>query len=94
MICNYESFIEFYTDLVLGSKLKSEEKSPQRVKIYTIHKSKGLEFSYVFLPCWVERCLPRLDEDIEEERKLAYVALTRARKYVRVSYPTHRKKIS
>ena len=54
------------------------------VKIMTIHAAKGLEFNTVFLPAWEEGVFPNEksinDGGIEEERRLAYVALTRAQK--------------
>lgn len=56
------------------------------VNIMTMHSAKGLEFKYVFLPCWDEGSFPSqktLEESgndgIEEERRLAYVAITRAK---------------
>ena len=59
------------------------------VTLMTIHSSKGLEFDVVFLPGWEEGLFPlrRADEEanIEEERRLAYVAITRARKEVHLS---------
>ncbi|MCH9781017.1 MAG: UvrD-helicase domain-containing protein [Alphaproteobacteria bacterium] len=66
------------------------------VGVMTIHAAKGLEFDYVFLPAWEEgvfpnqRALEESEEGIEEERRLAYVALTRARKEVCISYTMHR----
>lgn len=62
------------------------------IQVMTIHASKGLEFDHVRLPFWVEGVMPhgRSDapEEIEEERRLAYVALTRARQTVEVSVPS------
>jgi len=59
------------------------------VTLMTIHSAKGLEFDVVFLPGWEEGLFPlkRADEDadLEEERRLAYVAITRARKEVYLS---------
>ncbi len=56
------------------------------VNIMTIHAAKGLEFDNVFLPGWEEGVFPNEksinDGSVEEERRLAYVALTRARKFV------------
>ena len=52
------------------------------VSIMTIHAAKGLEFDTVFLPAWEEGIFPnekKSDADIEEERRLAYVAITRAK---------------
>jgi len=61
------------------------------VQVLTIHASKGLEFDHVRLPFWIEGVMPHgraVDEGgnaVEEERRLAYVAVTRARKTVGVS---------
>ncbi len=59
------------------------------VQVMTIHSSKGLEFDYVFAAGWEEGILPygsKVDSEIEEERRLAYVALTRAKNKAFVSY--------
>ncbi|MPZ11728.1 MAG: AAA family ATPase [Kiloniellaceae bacterium] len=68
------------------------------VSIMTLHAAKGLEFDTVFLPGWEEGLFPNqraLDETgrrgLEEERRLAYVGLTRARKRVIVSFAANRR---
>ncbi len=68
------------------------------VSIMTLHAAKGLEFDTVFLPGWEEDLFPNrraLDESgakaLEEERRLAYVGLTRAKKRVIVSHVQHRR---
>ncbi len=67
------------------------------VQIMTLHSAKGLEFPLVFLPGWEEGVFPSqrsMDEKgekgLEEERRLAYVGLTRAREDVRVSFAANR----
>ncbi|MDB5585403.1 MAG: helicase, UvrD/REP type [Devosia sp.] len=67
------------------------------VSIMTLHSAKGLEFDTVFLPGWEEGLFPSqrtMDESgtagVEEERRLAYVGLTRARKRIRVSFAQNR----
>ncbi len=73
------------------SLLTSDELSEGEdgVSLMTIHSAKGLEFDVVFLPGWEEGLFPlkRADEetDLEEERRLAYVAITRARREVYLS---------
>ena len=64
----------------------------------TLHSAKGLEFNYVFLPGWEEGIFPNqrsLDENgnkgLEEERRLGYVGITRARKNLYISYVNFRK---
>lgn len=65
------------------------------VSILTLHASKGLEFEAVFLVGWREGAFPAFfGEGVgneEEERRLAYVGLTRARKYVYITYSAYRK---
>ena len=67
------------------------------VQIMTLHSAKGLEFPIVFLPGWEEGVFPSqrsLDEKgekgLEEERRLAYVGLTRARQEARISFAANR----
>ncbi len=71
--------------------------SEDAVQIMTLHSAKGLEFPLVFLPGWEEGVFPSqrsLDEHgargLEEERRLAYVGLTRAREEARVSFAANR----
>ena len=68
------------------------------VNLMTLHGAKGLEFETVFLPGWEEGLFPHqraLDETgangLEEERRLAYVGLTRARKRAVISFATSRR---
>jgi DNA helicase-2/ATP-dependent DNA helicase PcrA len=67
------------------------------VQIMTLHSAKGLEFPLVFLPGWEEGVFPSqrsMDENgekgLEEERRLAYVGLTRAREEARISFAANR----
>jgi len=81
-------------DAALATDQDELIKDHNRVKLMTVHSSKGLEFDYVFIPGLEEDLFPhkRMDEnevvgkDAEEERRLFYVALTRARKKIFLSY--------
>ena len=67
------------------------------VSIMTLHAAKGLEFNHVFLPGWEEGIFPHqrsLDESasaLEEERRLAYVGITRAKRNLYLSYVGYRR---
>ncbi|WP_432807344.1 ATP-dependent helicase [Rhodoligotrophos ferricapiens] len=72
--------------------------SDDKVSIMTLHSAKGLEFDTVFLPGWEEGLFPHqrsLDENgragLEEERRLAYVGITRARKLCTISFAQNRR---
>jgi DNA helicase-2/ATP-dependent DNA helicase PcrA len=75
-----------------------ERTDVERVNVMTLHGAKGLEFDIVFLPGWEEGVFPHqraMEESgvqgLEEERRLAYVGLTRARQRVYVSYAANRR---
>jgi len=75
-----------------------EDAGSDRVNLMTLHGAKGLEFDTVFLPGWEEGLFPNqraLDEgglkSLEEERRLAYVGLTRARRRAIVSHAANRR---
>ncbi|MFZ5609542.1 MAG: ATP-dependent helicase [Pseudomonadota bacterium] len=68
-----------------------------KVSLMTLHAAKGLEFTHVFLPGWEEGLFPNqraIDEGgsaaLEEERRLAYVGLTRARRHARIFFAANR----
>lgn len=71
---------------------KRSQTAHEGVQILTLHGAKGLEFDTVFLPQLVEGQLPYkkavLDEDIEEERRLMYVGMTRAKEQLVISHST------
>ena len=74
-----------------------ENTTENKVRIITLHSAKGLEFEVVFLPGWEEGLFPHqraLDEGenaLEEERRLAYVAITRAKHRLFISMAFNRK---
>ena len=56
-----------------------------------MHKAKGLEFPHVFLPAFEAGIIPASYGDVDEERRLAYVALTRGMRQVRISWALYRR---
>ena len=78
-----------------GNQKNSDEKdSAGAVNIYTMHSCKGLEFKAVFIMDVCEGIIPYnkavLDNEIEEERRLMYVAMTRAKEKLYLVYPIKR----
>ena len=57
-----------------------------RVRLMTLHKGKGLEFGHVFLPAWEAGSFPPAYGDAAEERRLAYVAITRGMRRVTITH--------
>ena len=91
---NLQGFLE-HISLVMDREGAEAE---QAVNIMTLHSAKGLEFDTVFLPGWEEGLFPHqrsLDESgragLEEERRLAHVGLTRARKRAKIYFATNRR---
>ncbi len=96
-LADFETLTGFldHVSLVMENE---ENAAGDRVSLMTLHGAKGLEFDTVFLPGWEEGLFPNqraLDESgakgLEEERRLAYVGLTRARRLAIVSYAAHRR---
>jgi DNA helicase-2/ATP-dependent DNA helicase PcrA len=88
------SFLE-HISLVME---KEEAAGEARVSIMTLHGAKGLEFETVYLPGWEEGLFPSqrsLDENgragLEEERRLAYVGITRAKRHAKIFFATNRR---
>ncbi len=84
VVAKYNTVPEFleHASLMMTDDNDNELEDKNMVSIMTIHAAKGLEFETVFLPAWEEGVFPnekKSDSDIEEERRLAYVAITRAR---------------
>ena len=68
-----------------------QDETADRVRLMTMHKGKGLEFPHVFLPAWEVGTFPPAYGDLAEERRLAYVALTRGMRRVTVSHCAFRR---
>jgi DNA helicase II / ATP-dependent DNA helicase PcrA len=91
---NMQGFLE-HVSLVMEV---AEGESEDRVTLMTLHAAKGLEFETVFLPGWEEGVFPHpraLDEQgragLEEERRLAYVGLTRAKERAKIYFASNRR---
>jgi len=85
------------SQLTLMSILEnSDEEQSESVQLTTFHAAKGLEFPYVYLVGFEEDTIPHFqcqdDQGIEEERRLAYVGITRAEKALTISYAQTRQK--
>lgn len=87
-------FLE-HISLVMDADAEGED---DKVNIMTLHSAKGLEFETVFLPGWEEGLFPSqrtLDENgragLEEERRLAYVGITRAKKRANIRFASNRR---
>jgi len=96
-MAEFETLAGFLEHVTLVMEL-NEETGRDMVSVMTLHSAKGLEFDTVFLPGWEEGLFPNqraLDESgmraLEEERRLAYVGLTRARRRVVISYAANRR---
>ena len=90
---NLESFLEH---VALATSLDQDWET-EKVNLMTLHASKGLEFNIVYLPGWEEGLFPHQksieekgENGLEEERRLAYVGITRARKIAKISFSLNR----
>ena len=97
-IKNRNSIYEFLEEVSLLTDILSNSDGLEKISLMTLHSAKGLEFNHVFLPGWEEGIFPNqrsLDENgnkgLEEERRLGYVGITRARKNLYISYVNFRK---
>jgi len=88
---DYASIEEFLEHISLVSAVDTTS-NDTKVSLMTLHAAKGLEYEFVFLPGWEEGLFPHqrtIDESgtkgIEEERRLAYVGITRAKKILNIS---------
>ncbi len=88
-----EDIAILYRNHLVANKLKDclFETYFERIQLMTIHQAKGLEFKVVFMIGMNEEILPMSQIDIEEERRLMYVGLTRSQRYlyIMVNLETH-----
>ncbi len=96
-LADFETLAGFLDHVSLVME-NDENAEGDRISLMTLHGAKGLEFDTVFLPGWEEGVFPNqraLDEggvkSLEEERRLAYVGLTRARRRAIVSHAANRR---
>ena len=91
-----EALAKFLANVALASELQKDEENVEgngalqsQVTISTIHAAKGLEWPAVFVPSAYEGCIPHSRaENTDEERRLLYVAMTRAQALLYISCPT------
>jgi DNA helicase-2/ATP-dependent DNA helicase PcrA len=93
----FESLTAFLEHVSLVMEIEQND-SGDRINLMTLHAAKGLEFDTVFLPGWEEGLFPSqrtMDENglagLEEERRLAYVGITRARQRIFISFAANRR---
>lgn len=93
----YETLTDFLEHVGLVTDTESLE-NDDMVSLMTLHAAKGLEFNMVFLPAWEEGIFPHqraMDETgrkgLEEERRLAYVGITRARQVLTITHAANRR---
>jgi DNA helicase-2/ATP-dependent DNA helicase PcrA len=96
-LADFETLAGFLDHVSLVME-NDENAEGDRVSLMTLHAAKGLEFDTVFLPGWEEGLFPNqrtMDESgakgLEEERRLAYVGITRARRRVFISHAANRR---
>ena len=95
-LSNARQLKDYLQDIaLLTGDEKTDETSNDKVSLMTIHAAKGLEFGFVYIVGLEENLFPsqmsiNSREDLEEERRLFYVALTRAEKSSTISYSTSR----
>lgn len=93
-----ETLAEIIAHMCLMDLLErnQEEEEENAVSLMTMHTAKGLEFPYVFIIGAEEEILPHAnsmeDDGLEEERRLAYVGITRAQKYLTITFAKTRNK--
>jgi DNA helicase-2/ATP-dependent DNA helicase PcrA len=93
----FQSMEDFLTQLALLSNVEAEDDQPanddnEQLKLSSIHQAKGLEFNIVFVIMLCETLFPSMrsmddPDDLEEERRLFYVAVTRAKDELYLTYP-------
>lgn len=81
-----DELLKYIDDTIHAARKQSKQAGGQRVTLMSVHRSKGLEWPYVWIAGANEMVMPHMKGDLEEERRIAYVAVTRAREEVVMSY--------
>ena len=89
------SLTDFLAEVSLATDQDTQDSAEERVTLMTVHAAKGLEFSNVFIVGVEEELFPSAmscstQSEIEEERRLLYVAITRAKSFCMISYASSR----
>ncbi len=94
----FESLFAFLEHVALVLEVQSNADQDDYISLMTLHGAKGLEFDVVFLPGWEEGLFPSqrsMDENgmkgLEEERRLAYVGITRAKRQAYITFAANRR---
>jgi DNA helicase-2/ATP-dependent DNA helicase PcrA len=87
----FHSARELLDHAALATNGPDEENAGGQVSMMTMHRAKGLEFAHVFLPAWEANVVPSQYGDFAEERRLAYVALTRGMRRITISHSEYRR---
>lgn len=91
ILMSYKTVEDFAESISLNESTEEDSEENNKVNLLTIHSSKGLEFSFIFVVRMNQGILPSSrslvsQSLLEEERRLAYVAITRAKKFLHISY--------
>jgi superfamily I DNA/RNA helicase len=86
----YDSVQEFVDSIERQETPEEYEDKEGRVQLMTVHRAKGLEFDTVFVVGFADGAFPHAMGDFEEERRIAYVAITRAEEHLIVTLPSMR----
>lgn len=96
---NKNASLKNYLDriLLMSMEENNDEENKKGIMLMSIHSAKGLEFPYVYISGMEEGILPHhkssSEKEIEEERRLCYVAMTRAKKHLTLTYCLSRTKM-
>ncbi len=90
-----EASLAEYLEMVSLSTSEAQQDARECITMMTVHSSKGLEFDHVFMSGMEDRIFPHVRaiddrDEMEEERRLAYVAITRARRRLAISFTNRR----